>query len=128
MTATLLREQDAVLLFGEFKGAFMATAAVAVVLQARREIQHHFFAADAVRPERAVAFTPSRSDEARQFEDMLKRGTIKREGADLYWLDVVAYDLDMRKQHRRARIALLALSIVLAVVLIAMAIGSGHNH
>ena len=105
----------------------MAAAAAAVILLARREIQHHFFAADAVRPERAVAFTPSRRVEARQFEDMLKRGTIKREGADLYWLDVVAYDLDLRKRHRGSRIALLILSIVLAVLVIAIAIGSGHN-
>ena len=37
----------------------MATAAAAAVARARREIQHHFFSNDAVRPDRAVDFDPA---------------------------------------------------------------------
>jgi hypothetical protein len=36
----------------------MATAAAAAVAKARRDIQHHFFSNDAVRPDHAVAFEP----------------------------------------------------------------------
>ncbi len=106
----------------------MATAA-AFVDQAWREIQHHFFSEDAVRADRAVAFTPSNTVEARQFEKMLERGSIKREGADRYWLDVVAYDVDMHRRHRRVRVALriVSLVLVLATVLLAVVVSGDHN-
>ena len=104
----------------------MATAAAAVIAQAKREIQHHFFAADAVRADRAVAFTPSNRIEARQFEKMLERGSIKREGTDRYWIDVVAYDIDIHQRHRRVRAALIVLSVVLAVALIVIGVSGSH--
>ena len=104
----------------------MATAAAAIVAQANREIQHHFFSADAVRADRAVPFEPSGKLEARQFAKMLERGTIRREDADRYWIDIVAYDIDVRQRHRRIRLALMILSIVLALGLIAAEFGSSH--
>lgn len=94
----------------------MATAAAALVASARREIQHHFFAEDAVRPDRATTFKPANSFESRQFERMLAKGTIRRSGADRYWIDVVAYDLELRQRHRRVRIALLLVILALAAV------------
>src|SRR6476469_4439295 len=39
-------------------GRTMATAAAAAVAQAQRRIQHEFFQADAVRPDRAITFDP----------------------------------------------------------------------
>ncbi len=105
----------------------MASAAIAIIAQARREIQHHFFSEDAVRPDRAVAFTPSNAIEARQFAKMLERGSIKREGADRYWIDVVAYDVDVHRRHRRVRLVLVILVIVLAVTLVAVDLSGGHK-
>lgn len=105
----------------------MATAAAALIARARRDIQHHFFSEDAVRADRAVAFTPSNSIEARQFKKMLERGTIRREGADRYWIDVVAYDVDLQQRHRRVRIVLITLVIVLAGALIALEVSGGHT-
>jgi hypothetical protein len=92
----------------------MATAAAAAIAHARREIQHHFFSHDAVRPDRAVAFEPERMIEQRQFERMRRRGIIREAGPGLYWLDVVAYDIDLRRRFMRVRIALLIIILVLA--------------
>ena len=93
----------------------MATAAAAAVAHARREIQHHFFSHDAVRPDRAVAFEPGRMIERRQFERMRSRGIIREAKPGLYWLDVVAYDLDLRQRFTRVRWARLAMVVGLAI-------------
>jgi hypothetical protein len=96
----------------------MATAAAALVARARREIQHHFFGNDAVRPDRAVAFDPDNGIERRQFERMVARGIIREESGGKYWLDVVAYDFDLRARHRRVKVALLAVIAALIIVLL----------
>jgi hypothetical protein len=93
----------------------MATAAAAAVAHARREIQHHFFSRDAVRPDRAVAFEPDRMIERRQFERMRSRGIIREAKPGLYWLDVVAYDIDLRQRFTRVRWVLLAIVVGLAI-------------
>ncbi len=93
----------------------MATAAAAAVAKARRDIQHHFFRNDAVRPDRAVAFEPRRMIEERQFERMRARGIIREAEPGLYWLDVVAYDIDLRQRFTRMRILLLVMVVALLV-------------
>src|SRR4051794_39072894 len=100
----------------------MATAAAAALAKARRDIQHHFFSHDAVRPDRAIAFEPGRRIEQRLFDGMLARGIVREAKPGLYWLDVVAYDIDLRQRFTRVRtvllIMVLALMIGLAVSLI----------
>jgi hypothetical protein len=93
----------------------MATAAAAAVARARREIQHHFFRNDAVRPDRAVDFEPPSRLQRRQFERMRERGIIHEDKRGRYWLDVVAYDVDLTGRYHRVKIAL-------AFALLAMAI------
>ncbi len=94
----------------------MATAAVAAaVARARRDIQHHFFSHDAVRPDRAVAFEPYSRIQERQFERMRSRGIIREAQPGLFWLDVVAYDIDLRQRFSRVRMLLLALVVGLAI-------------
>jgi hypothetical protein len=93
----------------------MATAAAAAVARARRDIQHHFFSHDAVRPDRAVGFEASRRIEERQFERMRSRGIIREAKPGLYWLDVVAYDVDLRERHARVRLVLLMMVLALAI-------------
>jgi hypothetical protein len=96
----------------------MASAAAAAVARARREIQHHFFSHDAVRPDRAVGFQPSRLVERRQFERMRGRGIIHESKPGLYWLDVVAYDIDLRQRFTRVRTMLLVVVVALMVGLV----------
>ena len=97
----------------------MATAAAAAVAKARRDIQHHFFSHDAVRPDRAVAFEANRRIEERQFERMRSRGIIREARPGLYWLDVVAYDIDLTSRYRRVKVVLMiAIAVLLAVLLI----------
>ena len=93
----------------------MATAAAAAVARARREIQHHFFSNDAVRPDRAVDFDPPNRLQRRQFERMRERGIIREDNRGRFWLDVVAYDIDLTGRYKRVKWAL-------ALVLLAMAI------
>ena len=97
----------------------MATAAAAAVARARREIQHHFFSNDAVRPDRAVDFDPPSRLQRRQFERMRERGIIHEATSGRYWLDVVAYDIDLTGRYKRVKIAL---AIALAAFAIALLI------
>ena len=101
----------------------MATAAAAAVARARRDVQHHFFSLDAVRPDRAVDFDPPTRLQRRQFERMRDRGIIHDTGDGRYWLDVVAYDVDLRARHRRVKTALIILLIILAAMLLATSFG-----
>lgn len=97
----------------------MATAAAALIARARREIQHQFFEADAVRPDRAIAFSPANGFERRMFARYCSRAIIREVGNGKYWLDVVAYDIDVQQRHRRIRGVLLAIIAVLAVLVLA---------
>jgi hypothetical protein len=96
----------------------MATSAAAAMARARRDIQHHFFSHDAVRPDRAVDFEPERMIERRQFERMLDRGIIRQANDGRYWLDVVAYDVDLTARYQRVKIALLIVLLVFVITLL----------
>jgi len=100
----------------------MATAAGAAAARARRDIQHHFFSNDAVRPDRAVDFDPPNGLQQRQFERMRERGIIHMDPQGRYWLDVVAYDIDLTARYHRVKIglavALLAMAIALLIPLL----------
>lgn len=100
----------------------MEPAVAALIAKAKREIQHHFFSADAVRADRAVAFTPANGLEARQFARLLKQGAIRQEAGDRYWIDVVAYGIIIQQRYRFIRNMLMALCAVLAVVLLVPAL------
>ncbi|GAA4019667.1 hypothetical protein GCM10022280_19540 [Sphingomonas swuensis] len=97
----------------------MATAAAALAARARREIQHHFFAADAVRPERAVSFVPDNRFERRLFERYRTEGVLHEEQPGRYWIDLPSYDRAVRRRFERVRwivFALLALLVLLAAI------------
>src|SRR5206468_9144222 len=97
----------------------MASAAAALIARARREIQHRFFEADAVRPDRAISFEPSNGFERRIFGRYLQRGIVHRGSGGQYWMDVVAYDVDLRRRHRIVRNLLLAVILVLIFAMLA---------
>jgi hypothetical protein len=85
----------------------MATAVTALIARARRDIQHHFFSSDAVRPERSVPFVANNRIEQRQFEQMCAKGIIRESSPGKFWLDVVEYDDEVRRRMAKLRIALL---------------------
>ena len=95
----------------------MATAVAAAVAKARRDIQHHFFCHDAVRPDRAVAVDPTSGIQPRPGERLQTPRNKQKAKPALYWLDVVAYDVDLRERFNRVRIVLLAIVIGLAIAL-----------
>jgi hypothetical protein len=99
----------------------MATAAAALVARARRDIQHHFFSNDAVRPDRAVEYQPRTGIERRQFDRMVARGIIREQGSGAYWLDVIAYDNDICRRHVRVKSALIIIIAILTIALLASA-------
>ncbi len=94
----------------------MASAAAALAARARREIQHQFFAADAVRPDRAIAFAPANHFEERQFTRLRDRDIVREEMSGRYWLDLPAYDTYLRERHARLRGALLTVVVLLAAL------------
>lgn len=96
----------------------MATAAGAANARARRDIQHHFFSNDAVRPDRAVDFDPPNALQRRQFERMRERGIIQMDQQGRYWLDVVAYDIDLTARYHRVKIGLAFALVAMAIALL----------
>jgi hypothetical protein len=98
----------------------MATGAAAAVAKARRDIQHYFFSEDAVRPNRAVAFEARSRLQQRQFDRMRSNGVLREASPGLYWLDVVAYDIDLRQRFTRVRIVLLIMVLALMIGLAVM--------
>lgn len=99
----------------------MATsAAAAAVAQARRRLQHEFFHADAVRPDRAIAFEPGRLAERRMFERWQRSGVIREVSPGRYWLDVVTYDVEVIGRFKRQRAVLLGMIVVLAAITTAL--------
>jgi hypothetical protein len=104
----------------------MATAAAAAAAKARRDIQHHFFSHDAVRPDRAVAFDPPSRLKRRLFERMRSGGIIREAKPGLYWLDVVAYDIDLRQRFTRVRTVLLVMVVALLIGLSVATFGAAR--
>ena len=97
----------------------MATVIAAVVAKARRDIQHYFFKADAVRPERAVRFEPNSRVQERQFEMMRARGIIHEAKPGYFWVDIPKYDSELRRRLMTLRAVLLL--VLLAALIAALA-------
>ena len=98
----------------------MATVIAAAIAKARRDIQHYFFQADAVRPERAVRFEPHNRIQERQFERMRSIGIIHEAKPGYFWIDIPKYDSELRRHLMVLRTVLLVvLFAALAVALIA---------
>ena len=93
----------------------MATVIGAAIARARRDVQHYFFSEDAVRPDRAVRFEPQNRLQKRQFELMLARGIVREEKRGRYWIDIPAYDVDLRRRFERVRAVLIAIIALLLV-------------
>ena len=91
----------------------MATIAAAAAAKARRGLQHAFFSLDAVQPDRAITFSPGGFAQRRLFDRWRRAGIIRDAEPGLYWLDLVAYDAELRRRHRLVK---LSLSVILAAL------------
>ncbi|WCT73735.1 hypothetical protein PQ455_00440 [Sphingomonas naphthae] len=92
-----------------------STIAVAIAA-ARRRIVTHFREAGATSAETAVAYTPGRLIERRQFERMTRKGVLVA-GADGRWhLDEAALKDDTSKRRKRIGFAMIAGAVVAAAV------------
>lgn len=98
----------------------MATIIAAAVARARRDIQHYFFSRDAVQADRAVRFEPNNRLESRQFHRMIASGVIREAKPGTYWIDLPAYDSEMRARFAMLRSVLLA---IIVLVFVGIAIG-----
>ena len=93
----------------------MATIVAAMIAKARRDIQHYFFKADAVRPERAVRFEPHNRMQERQFEMMRARGVIHEARPGYFWVDIPKYDSELHRRMGNLRFAVLVLVAAILV-------------
>lgn len=69
-----------------------------------------------MRADRAIAFDPSRHAQRVVFERWRRAGVIHEARPGHYWLDVIAYDVDLRQRHSRVKVALLAIIVLLLIV------------
>lgn len=93
-------------------------AAAAAATRAREQIIAHFMAANAVSADKAVPFTPGRSLEARQLEELQRAGVIKSAGRGAY-IDIPAYAA-WRQQMRKRQSTATLIAVVGGLVLLGM--------
>ena len=95
----------------------MATAAAAIVAQAKREIVSHLMSANAVSPDQAVAYAPGRRIQRRMLDRFCRAGVVVETAPGEYYLNVPAYDAQRRTMRKRAAAVvggLLAIGAVIA--------------
>jgi len=98
----------------------MATAAAVVVAKARRDVVSHFMSCNAVTPEAAVVFAPSRFVQRRAFDRMLRSGVLIETRPGRWYLDVARYDAATQSRRKRAGLALGAtIAVAIAAALFA---------
>ena len=74
-------------------------ALLSVNIAARERVLDYLRADGAVSPQTAVAKTPLRRDEARQWGDLLAAGVVKEAGGERYYVDVA----EIARNRRRGR-------------------------
>ncbi len=95
----------------------MATAAAAAVAVARRRVLGYFFERNAVTPDHAVPFMTERRLQQRQFERFCRNGVIREGKPGAYYVDVPRWNEWQHGLHKRAKIALLIVLLVMGVAL-----------
>ena len=93
----------------------MATPVIAVLAQARREVEERFFEQDAFSPDRAVEFETRMPAQQRYLERLIAEGVVHETAPGRYWLDLSAYR-DQRRQRFVWSMWMLALFAVIAFV------------
>ncbi len=91
----------------------MATAAAAIMAKAQQDMIGHFMTSNAVSPESAVAYEPSRRIERRMFERMQRDGVIVDAGNDRWFIDIPRYHERLKTRRKRV-LGVLGAAIVAA--------------
>ncbi|MEG3179277.1 hypothetical protein [Sphingomonas sp. LT1P40] len=95
----------------------MAVEAAAITgsARARRRVVNHFCAAHAITPYDTILYVPPPELKS-AFDGLLARQLIRKEGQAYYWLDLRAYEADIDVRRRKLVPVVIAVSVVLAVV------------
>lgn len=84
--------------------------------RARRKIVDHFCAEHAITPLSTILYTPP-AELKPVFDKLIAQRVIRREGQGYYWLDLRAHDAVIAHHRRKRAPVLIAVSVVLALVL-----------
>ncbi|OYX50905.1 MAG: hypothetical protein B7Y97_06755 [Sphingomonas sp. 32-66-10] len=82
----------------------------------RRRIVDHFCAEHAITPLSTILYTPP-AELKPVFDKLIAQRVIRREGQGYYWLDLRAHDAVIAHRRRQRAPVLIAVSVVLALVL-----------
>lgn len=96
----------------------MATAAAAIMAKAQQDVIGHFMSSNAVSPESAVTFEPSRRPQRSMFERMQREGVIVAAGNDRWFIDIPRYH--ERTKTRRKRVLGVLGAVIVAAAGIAL--------
>jgi hypothetical protein len=91
----------------------VATAAAAIMAKARRDVVGHFMTSNAVSPESAVAYEPSRRIQRRMFERMQRNGVLVPADKNRWFIDIPRYHESLNSRRKRV-LGVLGAAIVAA--------------
>lgn len=94
----------------------MATAAVALIAKARRDVVSHFMQQNAVSSAQAIRWVPGRHLQRRVLARFVRLGVIVETSEDVFFLDVPAYDRWRRSMRKRVAVALAGVAAIGAAV------------
>lgn len=84
--------------------------------RARRRLVDHFCAEHAITPLSTILYTPP-AELKPVFDKLIAQRVIRREGQGYYWLDLRVHDAVIAHHRRQRAPVLIAVSVVLALVL-----------
>ena len=96
--------------------AIVESVPITRAARARRKIVAAFYAQHAITPLDTILYTPP-DDLRPMFDKMIAQRVIRREAQGYYWLDRRAYDAVIAHQRRKMVPVAIAVSVVLALVL-----------
>jgi hypothetical protein len=92
----------------------MATAIMAVLAQARREVEELFFDKDAFSADRAVEFETRMPAQRRYLEQLIAEGVVHESEPGRYWLDLGVY----RERRRERAVWTFWIVVLFAIILV----------
>lgn len=95
--------------------AVVESVPITQAARARRKIVAAFYAQHAITPLDTILYTPP-PELKPVFDKMIAQRVIRREGQGYYWLDRRAYDAVIAHQRRKMAPVAIAVSVVLALV------------
>ena len=95
----------------------MATAAAAIALRARREVDELFWSNDAFSPDRAVEFEPRMPIQQQYLEQLIGEAIVHEKAPGRYWFDLPKYKA-VQKERWVWSMRVLALGAIVFLILL----------